>query len=333
MRSISKILQNAVQSRFFVLYLIVVYLTCLVPLRPEILSIRNLVDVAVTAAPLMLLAVGQTFVIVTGGIDLSVTAIVSWASVVGAFALGAMSGIDSTLILVATTALVLAAVGVAAGIVHGLSVAILGMQPLLVTLVSLMALEGLAELVTQSQPIGDLPAAFVDLNYKTLLGIPLPLLVALAVTLWAHFLLRHTVWGRQLCAIGMSTATARVSGVPVSKAIIAAYAASGFMAATATGIYMMRLESGKPGLIGESVLLDCIAAVVIGGAPLAGGRGSMWGSAAAAMFLTLVANGLQLIGTLQIWHIMIVKGLIILLAAGLQSLRTSLSRREGAYVE
>lgn len=332
MRSSPSLLHRQILSPWFVLYLSGLYLLCLLPFRPEIATAPNLVNVAVAAAPLIVLAVGQTFVVVTGGIDLSVTAIVSCASVAAATAMRDNQIVASLGLSLAAGVAGAGAVGVTAGLLHGLSVAKLAMPPLLVTLVSLMFFEGLAEFLTQSQPIGNLPESFIELNYANLLKAPVPVLVAVAVAGAAHVLLFHTVFGRRLFAVGQNSATARVSGLPISATLVSAYLISGCMAAIATLLYMMRLETGKPDLVSESVLLDCVAAVVIGGASLAGGRGTIVGAVLGAIFLTLVSNGMQLLGTLQIWHILLVKGGIILLAAGLQSWRTSLGRRVGVTV-
>lgn len=320
--------RRQILSPFFVLYLLVAYIALLAPMRPEILRPSNLMDVAITSIPLIILAIGQTFVVVTAGIDLSVTAVVSCASVICGSVIRHMSDDAAFWVLTASFGVVVV-VGAVIGVWHGACVALLRMPPLLVTLVSLMFLEGLANFVTQSRPIGDFPLQFVDMYYQTWLGIPAPIVVGLVIAVLTYLLLHRTITGKQLFAIGEKQETARVSGVPIQTSLITAYLLCSVLTSVAAWLYMMRLETGKPALIGESVLLDCIAAVVIGGTALSGGKGSIVGSILGALFLTFVANGLQLLGSLQIWHVMLVKGIIILLAASLQSLRSRIALEEG----
>ncbi|MBX3426224.1 MAG: ABC transporter permease [Pirellulales bacterium] len=309
-------------SPLLALQLVVAYVAVVAAFRPEVLSADNLNDVVVSAAPLAVLAIGQTFVVIAGGIDLSLTALVSYASVVGATVMTGTSSEPGGSVLAGLLAM--ACTGLVVGAVHGASVAWGKMPAFLVTLASLMFLDGLAEWQTRSQPIGNLPASFIDAGFARWLGVPAPVVVAAVAGGAAHLLLAHTVYGRQLYAVGQNAATARVSGVPVTRTIVVAYLVSGLMAAVATVIYMLRLETGKPDLVGASVLLDCIAAVVIGGASLRGGSGSVRGAAFGALFLTLVGNSLNLFGNLQIWHVLTIKGALILLVAALESYRAGL---------
>ena len=330
MQSVKSFVRRQVLSPLFVLYLTLVYFLCVIPFRPEIASTANLTDVALSAMPLLALAIGQTFVVITGGIDLSLTSLVACASVVGASAMT-----SETAQLHATSAIVdgilrILAVGLIVGLVHGISVAYLRMPAFLVTLVSLMLLEGVAELYTRSQPIGGLPDTFITAAEQRWLGIPLPIILVAVYATCAHLCLAQTILGRRLYAVGQNPAAAKVSGIPVAATQLAAYVFCGITAACATLLYMMRLETGKPDLVDTSVLLDCIAAVVIGGTSLMGGRGTILGTVLGACFLTLVGNSLNLFGNLQIWHILLVKGAIILLAAALESLRMQLAMREGA---
>lgn len=340
--AVTAIARRQLLSPLFVLYLTAAYFVVVVPIRPEIASPRNLVEVAIATMPLLALAIGQTFVVITGGIDLSQTSLVGLASVVGA---SLMTEAEGSLFAdggsVAWAVAGVLAVGMVVGLAHGVAVALLRMPAFLVTLVSLMFLEGLATVYTrlvtaptggraqtQVLSIGSLPEHFLAVGFDTFAGIPLPIWGVGAMAAVAHVLLAHTTWGRRLYAVGQNAATARVSGVPVRATLIAAYAVSGVCAALAALLYMARLETGKADLASEDVLLDCIAAVVIGGASLLGGRGTILGTILGALFISLVANSLNLFGTLKIWHILMVKGGIILLAAALESLRVRVEARE-----
>lgn len=318
------------RSRWLLLYLAAVYLFVVTLIHPEIASSRNLADVLLSAMPLVALAVGQTIVIITGGIDLSLTSLVSLASVVGASLLteSALPGWSlPAQCTVAVGAVFL--VGGTAGLVHGASVAVLRMPAFLVTLASLMFAGGMAELYTRSRSIGNLPEAFLQIGYGQVMGLPWAVIMVGLLAAAVHLALRYGIWGRHWVAIGQNASTARVSGIPIGRATVAAYVVSGLAASVATLLYMARLETGKPDLVSDSVLLDCIGAVVIGGTSLAGGRGSIPGTIMGAIFVTLIGNSLNFFGTLQLWHVLVIKGTIILVAAALEALRVRLRDLEG----
>lgn len=320
------VLQKLVLSPLFVLYVAAAYVMVVIPIRPEIASPRNLVDVALGATPLIALALGQTFVVVTGGIDLSQTSLVAVASVIGASVMAGSEGLgDGGRIVAGVVAILL--VTLAVGTVHGVSVSILRMPAFLVTLISMMFLQGLATLVSRSEPITGLPETLIDFTYAQWWRVPLPVLTIAGMALLAHAVLGHTVLGRRLIAVGQNIETARVSGVPIVSTMLAAYVLSTMFAGMGTLLYMSRLEVGKPDLVPAAFLLDCIGAVVIGGTSLMGGRGTMLGTVLGALFITLVSNSLYLFGNLQIWHVLLVKGFVFLLAAALEALRVRLTLR------
>jgi len=340
--AITATLRRQLLSPLFVLYVTAAYFAVVVPIRPEIASPRNLLEVAIATMPLLALAIGQTVVVITGGIDLSQTSLVGLASVVGASLMTqSEAGVFADGGSVAWAVAGVVAVGAVAGLGHGVAVAVLQMPAFLVTLVSLMFLEGLATVYTRlvaSRPsggqgtqfmsIGDLPDRFLAIGFERFLGTPVPLWIVGVMAVLAHVLLARTIFGRRLYAVGQNAATARVSGVPVRTTLVAAYVLSGVCGSLAALLYMARLETGKADLASEDVLLDCIAAVVIGGASLMGGRGTILGTVLGAVFITLVGNSLNLFGTLKIWHILLIKGSIILMAAALESLRVRVEARE-----
>lgn len=287
------------------------------PLRPEVVSPANLSYLVVSAAPLLLLAVGQLFVLLVGGIDLSASAVVGLASVAGALA---MTRTESAVAGVA----VMAGVGVAVGLFHGVSVAVLRMPAFLVTLATLIAVGGAAVWATAAKPVTDLPDSFTQLADGPGWGLPPGVWLAAAVALLAHLLLARTVVGKQLYAVGLNPATARVSGVPVAARVVLAFAASGLCAGLAAALYTARLEVGLAAIVPREVLLDVLGAAVIGGASLRGGRGSVLGVAVGVFVMTLIGNSLTLLD-LDHWHVVMAKGALIFLAAGLDVLRV---RRE-----
>ena len=290
-------------------------------------SVPNLANLLVSALPLLLLATGQTLVLVAGGIDLSAPAIVGLSSVAGGLVMSAHGGVLGGHPLAAWAGLLaMMAVGALAGGLNGVSVAWFRMPPFMVTLASMTFGGGLAVWLARAaagaDAIDGLPGGLLAIG-RSVWGIAG--LVLSAVVL-AGILLDRTLFGRWLRAVGHNAETARVSGVPVSAVIISVYALSGVCAALAGVVLTARLETASP-LHGRQLLLDVIGAAVIGGASLFGGRGSIGWTACGVMFLALVGSGLTLLN-LSDFVITIVKGAVILAAALLDVWRTRWSRRE-----
>jgi ribose/xylose/arabinose/galactoside ABC-type transport system permease subunit len=257
--------------------------------------------------------VGQLFVLLVGGIDLSAAAVVGLASVLGA---KAMAAVPNPAVGAAAGLMVMLAVGLAVGAFHGLAVAGLRMPAFLVTMATLTAVGGLSLWVTQSKPITDLPKPFLKL-----MGGVNGVWVAAGVCGVAHLLLTRTVYGRHLMAVGLNPAAARVSGVPVGWRVGFAFAASGLCSGIAAALYTARLEAGSATLVPKELLLDVLGAAVIGGASLRGGRGSVIGVVVGVAVIALIGNSLTLLD-LDYWHVVMAKGGLIFLAAGLDVLRT-----------
>ena len=205
------------------------------------------------------------------------------------------------------------ACGAAIGLVNGLAITRLAMPPFMVTLTTMIFFSGLAVWSTASQNIYNLPESFVDITYQTVVGIPVPLLVALLIVVGVSFLLNRTLLGQWLYATGMNPKAAFISGVNTRRTILLAYVISGVCGATAAILYMARLETGSP-VLGQNILLDVIGAVVIGGTSLFGGKGKVKWTVYGVLFIILLDNSLNLIG-LSYFLIMLVKGVIILAAA------------------
>jgi ribose/xylose/arabinose/galactoside ABC-type transport system permease subunit len=316
------VLLRLLLSPNLVLYLCIAWFLAMLLWRPEVGSPRNLWLLVLGSLPLLAVSVGQTFVLISGGIDLSITAVISLLSVLGAMvATGqtplAAGGAVATALAIA----LMMATGAAIGGFHGIAVAWLRMPPFLVTLTTLMFAAGVAVWIAGAQPISGLPESLVHLWYGSFLGIPPALWIVGLLTAGAHGVLAHTVSGRWLYAVGMNRKTSTVSGVPVGGVTVMAYAISGLCAAVAAVLLMARLESGSPQLVRQEFLLDCIGAVVIGGTSLFGGRGTIRGTLFGVLFITLLGNSLSLLN-LSHWHEQMVKGSVILLAATIDALRS-----------
>jgi ribose/xylose/arabinose/galactoside ABC-type transport system permease subunit len=301
----------------------VLYLLALAPFVPGFLSAGNLGNVLSNFLPLLAVSLGQTLVLVTGGIDLSVTATIALASVAGAKVMTESGGVLPGSAAAGIAAML--AVGLAVGLANGLAVARLRMPPFLATLAVMTFSSGLAIWWTRSQGIAGLPASFRALGGTVFGSIPSSLLVVAPLAIAAHVLLGRTVLGRRLYAVGGNARAARVSGVPVERVLVLAYVACGLCASVAAILYSARLETGSP-VLGQRIFLDVIGGAVIGGTSLFGGRGTVRGTAFGVLFITLVDNSLNLAG-LSSFTILMVKGGVILAAAVLDALRERLFGR------
>ncbi len=324
----SRIRIKDVLAQHWVALLCVVLVLALGPVVPGFASAANLRNVFSSLLPLLAVAVGQTLVLITGGIDLSVTAVVALASVLGARVMTADGGLlAGSPLAVPGAVMVMLATGLVVGGINGLSVARLRMPPFLVTLAVMTFASGLAIWLTRSANIAGLPEGFRLLGAGSLGGLaplPAPLLVVGPLALGAHVLLTRTVLGRWLFAVGGNARTARVSGVPVERVVLFAYVACAGCAAVASILYTARLETGSP-VLGQRILLDVIGAVVIGGTSLFGGRGSVRGTVYGALFITLLDNALNLMG-LSSFSVLMVKGTVILAAALVDAVRERLEQ-------
>ncbi|MDR3375284.1 MAG: ABC transporter permease, partial [Ancalomicrobiaceae bacterium] len=216
--------------------------------------------------------------------------------------------------------------GLAVGVMNGFCVAVLGMPSFIVTLVSQMFLSGLAvwftSMVSTSVSIGDLPLAFTLIGRGSVLGVPYAFLLCAAIGLGAFWVLRFTLLGKWLYAVGTNPQAALVSGVPVKRVVWLAFILSSVCASVAAIIYTGRLETGTP-ILGQRVFLDVIGAVVIGGVSLFGGKGKISWVILGVLFLSVVDKGLQLLGV-SLFAVFAVKGGVILVAAVLDALRNRL---------
>ncbi len=318
-------------SEYLVPGVTVIYFLVMWALVPAIATTETLLDILAAMLPLLVVAIGQTFVLIVAGIDLSAPSILATASVVGAsmmtgdggFALG--TGVP---VLVGIVAFL--AVGLLIGLLNGVCTTRLGMPPFIVTLTTMMFFGGFALFYTSAltedgSSFGDLPASFVAIGQGTVVGVPYSLGVAGVVMLVAHLVLSRTVFGQWLYAIGRNPRAAAISGVPVRRAVLWAFAISGLCAGIASVLYTGRLETGTP-VLGQRILLDIVGGAVIGGVSLFGGQGRVTWTLYGVLFLSVVDKGLQLLG-LDLASVFAIKGLVILCAAVLDAVRHRLMLR------
>lgn len=273
---------------------------------PAALSGGNVANVMQAAAPLVIMSFGVLLVIITGGIDLSVGSVFSLTGMVTGLAMSHGYG------AIASSVAGLA-VGSFIGLINGALVTFVGLAPFVVTLSTYAIAGSLSFIVTNgnSLPISDPDYWLLDAG-SLLPGVPNYLLWCVLLLIAIEFSLRKIVAGRWFYAVGSSSASARVIGIPVNRVRLAAYLLSGLLASFA-GIVSVSYVSNAEATAGSSLMLQSIAAVVIGGASLFGGTGSAIGALLGSLMITIIQNGANLIGVNSFWQ-GTVTGIVILIA-------------------
>lgn len=279
---------------------------------PPFLTATNLSSVVRQTAVINIMALGMTLVIVAGGIDLSVGAILAFAGLAGTKAMEAGAPIPIGI-------LIGMAAGFAWGLVNGSLTVRLRINPFIVTLGTLGIVRGLALLYSKGLPVVKLPRGFSVLGEGTLLGLPVVLYLLLVCAVATHVVLHYTKLGRYAYAIGSNREAAVYAGVPVGFHTASVYAISGMLTGLAGMIEASRLMTGQP-TAGQGYELQVIAAVVIGGGSLSGGEGTVVGTLVGAFIMGLLANGCDLLG-ISPYIQQAVIGAVIILAVTFDELR------------
>jgi ribose/xylose/arabinose/galactoside ABC-type transport system permease subunit len=260
-------------------------------ITPEFFSVPNLINIALSIAITGILAVGMTIVILTGGIDLSVGSVAALAGVVAAM-IAAAGGSAGSVVLGSAAAL---AVGMGVGIFNGVVVAQFRVPPFVATLAMLTICRGLVFTVTGGRSISNLPAAFAFVGRARVLGLPVPVIIMFVVFAAGWVLLTRTVFGRYIYALGGNPRAAFHAGVNTKLFTFLPYVLNGLLVGLAGLVLASRLGAGVPNA-GLQYELDVIAATVVGGTSLTGGRGSVIGTLWGAVFIGVLNNGLNLAG-------------------------------------
>jgi ribose transport system permease protein len=283
------------------------------------LSWQNLSIVAQQASINTVLAAGMTFVILTGGIDLSVGSILA-TSAMAALVVSltpeiAWLGLPAAL-----------AMGLALGLFNGALIAFLNLPPFIVTLGSLTAVRGLARLLGADTTVFNADLPFAWIGNGSIAGVPWLVVIALAVVVASWIVLRRTVLGVRIYAVGGNPDAARLSGIKVWSVLLFVYGASGLLAGLGGAMSAARLFAANGVQLGQSYELDAIAAVILGGTSFVGGIGSIWGTLIGALIIAVLSNGLILTGVSDIWQF-IIKGFVIIGAVALDRYRLKSSAR------
>ncbi|MCY1361172.1 Ribose import permease protein RbsC [compost metagenome] len=261
----------------------------------------------------------MTFVILTGGIDLSVGSILSVSAVVAM-----LVSLMPQLAALSVPAALLC--GLLFGLVNGALIAFMKLPPFIVTLGSLTAVRGLARLVGNDSTVYNPDISFAFIGNGDLLGVPWLVVIAAAVVAVSWLVLRRTVLGLQIYAVGGNAEAARLSGIKVWVVLLFVYAVSGLLSGLGGVMSASRLYAANGLQLGQSYELDAIAAVILGGTSFVGGVGSIAGTLVGALIIAVLSNGLILLGVSDIWQY-IIKGLVIIGAVALDRYRQKGSAR------
>jgi len=282
---VGRLLGNTTSAIAVVLLIICVVLTLL---SDRFLTPQNIYAILAQSAVVGVAAVGGTFVIITGGIDLSVGAAIGLAGMIGALVIQAGYGAEVGII-------VMLAVGMLVGLVNGLSVSMLRLAPFIVTLATMGMAQGLTLESSTGKSVYDLPHAITFFGGDRIFGgLPVSVIVTVIIFIIGQFLLTGTSFGKSVFAVGGNREAARLAGIDVNRVLLIVYLLAGLCAGIAAILTVGRIGAATP-TSGAGVELRVIAAIVIGGTSLFGGKGSLWGTLVGVLLIGVINNGLTLL--------------------------------------
>lgn len=295
-------------------------------LYPRFLEIQNLLNILRQVSYTGIIALGMTFVIISGGIDLSVG---SMTALSGAFAILALNSFTTnhlnfssawlgTFLSMLVAFVVSFAISMAAGFLNGFLITKGRIAPFIVTLGTMAIFRSLTLYIGAAGEFRSISSSYGEMGMAVILGIPLPVWVFFVLAAVFSFVLNHTRYGRYVCAIGSNEKVARYSAINVDRIRLISYLIVGFMVAITAVLISARLNSLSSTNAGKDYEMDAIAAVVIGGTAMTGGRGSIWGSVIGAVILGIINNMLNMLG-ISPYLQGLVKGLVIIGAVSIQS--------------
>jgi ribose transport system permease protein len=269
-------------------------------------TLDNATTILVSAAPFALVALGQTFVILTGGIDLSIGSVIAVSAMTSASVI--VNNPGSLWLAVAAGV----AVGLVLGLINGLVVSRLNVAPFVATLGTLTAGSGIAYVIGNGAPINGLPQSYGKIANTAVAGIRIPVLIMILGFVVAYLILKKTSFGLRIYAVGGNRTAAELAGVRTRRILTSVYVISGGLAGLSGVVLSSRVISGPPNL-GAGYELDAIAAVVIGGASLLGGRGTVWGTLLGLLLIQTLNNGLDILIVPAYWQ-SVISGVLIVAA-------------------
>ena len=281
-------------------------------IRPEFLSVNNLINVLRQSSLIFLLASGLTVVVLSEGIDLSIGQVLAFSACITGWLLKTQPMFVAILGGLA--------VGSMCGLINGVLIAFLGLPAFVVTYGMMWMTQGAAAMFMKAEIIWGFPKAFRFFGARNLSGIPVPVILMFVIFGILYLILKYTNFGRYIYNIGANYEASRFSGVPIRKTQILAYTLSGFLAAFAGVVYISRINAVEAG-IGEPLLLPCLAAITIGGISLYGGEGGIGGTIIGAVIMSLIINGMNFLAIDTYWHQFVI-GAIVILSVGMDQLQS-----------
>ena len=292
-------------SEYFIFVIFIIIVIGLTILKPSFITPSNLVNILKQASINGILAFGMMFVIISGGFDMSVGSTVAFSGI-----LAAMLGQGNTPLILALIAALLAGLGV--GLINGVGVAVGDLPPFIMTLGTMTAVRGLALLASNGKPVIGMSEPYKAIAAGSVAGIPMLAIFLVIVIIICSFVLAKTVYGRRVYACGGNLQAAKVAGINTTAIRISTFAIAGFLAGLCGFLMTSRVTIGQP-TAAESYEMDAITACVVGGVSMTGGVGKPWGVVVGTLLITVIANGLDILGVSSHWQ-KIVKGVIIVLA-------------------
>ncbi|MCR4266150.1 ABC transporter permease [Nitratireductor sp. ZSWI3] len=298
-------LRSLIRHETFLALLLVIVLFVLSQQSDRFFTVGNLLNQGRLMTEVGLIAIAMTFVIATGGIDLSVGSILGLSAILtGVF----WQNAGLPLPFAAAGAI---AVGTLAGFANGVIITRFRVPPLIATLATLALYRGLAEGISQARSVRGYPEWFYLLGQRDVLGVPTQLWILILAAVVASIILAYTTWGRTVYAVGSNEVASRFSGLAVEKTKLALYTASGFAASVAAVIFVSRVSTTRSDM-GSGIELDAITAVVLGGTSIFGGRGTIVGTMIGLCLIQALKNGLSLAGVKGDGTIMLIGAVLIL---------------------
>lgn len=307
-RTASNISVLAIAKSYGIFIFLVLAIIAATIASPAFVSGANVSNMLMQLAPLGIVVIGQTFVILVRGLDLSVASVMATAAVIAT----SFSGLDGDAPLVILCCILM---GAATGMANGLLVTKRNVSPFLATLATMIVLQGLRFAWTQGAPSGNVPPVFRALGAGTFWGVPYNLIVMVAAAAVFALLLHRAAFGRRVYITGGNPITARLVGISADRIIILCYVICGVLAAIA-GLVLSGFVGVVDNFVGRGFELDSIVAAVMGGVALSGGRGSVIGALAGAAILVVLSNAVVMVG-MPVQLQIIVKGIVIIVAASL----------------
>lgn len=303
-----------ISSEYAIIALLVLLIIVAAPIVPNFFTLQNFTNILTRTTVVAMAAIGMTFVIITGGIDLSVGGAVVLSAYIGVETLVQNMGVN-----VLAAAFIMLCIGAFIGAVNGFSVVSLGMPPFIATLAMMNMTRGLAHFIYQAKTVFGLPKAWSIFGSGKLIGIPVPILIFSVFFICGYLLLKYTIFGRHIYATGSNAKAAWLAGVNTKKTTFFAYVICGITGGATAVILTSRLFS-VVGSLGTGLELDVISAVVIGGTSLMGGSGTILGSLVGALIIETVSNILTL-AKVSPFFTVFAKGLVLWLAVFIDMVR------------